>query len=241
MTERVVAAQRESAPLLRISALKTCITAIGVRAELIHIPKALIERLLVWKPREASIADSLIPIELHLERLMEPSRTNEINPQIPTQTDLLLNAEVVLVVIRCFECSTRERVQADCQRTGRRARLNSSTGSAAGTKDRLERMVRICRRVDCTSSDAGGDADAADLAPDATNERRIVGRVHRGKIGNLHGNDVAENSKAAMNRQPRSQLIGEGNSRLINEQWRGGKQVVGISHYHFVQRFIGVV
>ena len=102
-------------------------------------------------------------------------------------------------------------------------------------------MVRIRRGIDRTSSDAGSDADAADLATDSTNERRIVGCVHRGKIGNLHGNDVVEDSKAAMNRHSRTQLIGKGNSRLIDKQRRGRKQVVDISQYHFVQRFIGVM
>src|ERR1035438_5260399 len=78
----------------------------------------------------------------------------------------------------------------------------------------------------------------SDLASDSTNERRIIGRVHRGEIGNLHRNDVAENSKSDVNRQLRTQLIGKGNSRLIDKRRRGGKQVVGISHYHFDQRFI---
>ena len=81
MTERVVAVQRESAPLLRIGDLKSGITAVGVGAKLIDIPESLIEWLLVRKRREASIADRLIPIELHLERLMEPSRTDEIDAQ----------------------------------------------------------------------------------------------------------------------------------------------------------------
>src|ERR1035438_7166224 len=131
VTERIVGVQRESVPLLRIGRLKSGIAAIGIRAKLIHIPKPLIDRRLVWKRREASIADRLIAVELRLEGLMEPSCTDEINPQIPTRTDLLLSAEIVLVVIRCFECSTREGVQADRERTGRRAGLNSRAGSAA--------------------------------------------------------------------------------------------------------------
>ena len=126
--------QRESAPLLRVSGLKSGITAVGVRAKLIHISKALIERLLVWKRREAAVADRLIAIELHLERLMEPARADEVDPQAAPRADLLLNAEVVLVVIRRFERSAREGVQADCQRTGRRAGLNSRAGRAPERK-----------------------------------------------------------------------------------------------------------
>src|ERR1700752_447269 len=102
-------------------------------------------------------------------------------------------------------------------------------------------MVRVCRRIDGTTGIAGSDADAADLATDSTNERRIVGCVHRCKIGNLHGNDVAENSKSAVNRQTGTQLISKRNSRLIDEQRGGRKQVANISYYNLVQRFIGIM
>jgi len=43
VTERVVAVQRESAPLLGIGSLKYGITAIGVGAKLVYISEALIE------------------------------------------------------------------------------------------------------------------------------------------------------------------------------------------------------
>ncbi len=100
MTERVVPVQSQSTPLLGICGLQSGITAVGVRAKLIDIPKALIEWSLVWIRSETSIANRLIAIELHLERLMQPSCAYEIDPQVPTRTDLLLDAEVVLVVIR---------------------------------------------------------------------------------------------------------------------------------------------
>ena len=70
MAERVVAAQSQSAPLLGINGLQTGIAAVGIRAELVHITEALVEGLLIRKGREASIADRLIAVELHLERLM---------------------------------------------------------------------------------------------------------------------------------------------------------------------------
>src|SRR5258708_1109665 len=161
MTERVVAVQRQSSPLLGIGCLKSGITAVGVGAKLIYIPKTLIERPLVLKRREASITNRLIAIELHLERLMKPSRAYKIHSQVPMQTELLLNAKVVLVVIRCLECPTREGVQADRQRACWCACLQSRTGSAARAKSLLERIVRVHRGVNCTSSNTGSDTDAA--------------------------------------------------------------------------------
>ena len=89
------------------------------------------------------------------------------------------------------------------------------------------------------SGDTGRDADAANLSADATDKRRIVRSVHRGKIGNLHGNDVVEDSKAAMNRGIAEKLVGEGNPRLVNEQRRCRKQVVNISEDDLIQRLIG--
>ena len=129
MTEGVVAAQRQAAPLLRIGDLKSGIIAVGAGAKLVDIAESLIERLLVGKRRKASIADCLVAVQLHLVRLMEPARADVIHAQVAARTDLLLNAEVVLVVIRRLERSAGKGVQADGQRTGRCARLNPAQGA----------------------------------------------------------------------------------------------------------------
>src|ERR1035438_982368 len=238
MTERVVSSQRQSSPLLGIGGLKSGVTAIGVRAKLIDVPKSLIERPLVRKRSKAPVANRLIAIELHLERLMESSCAYKIHPQIPAQAHLLLNAQVVLVVIRCFERSTREGVQADCQRACRCTLLNSRARRAAGAKNRLERIVRIHGSIDCAPGHTGSETNAADLATNSPNKRRIVGGVHGGKIGNLHGNNVVEDSKSAVNRHLRKKLICDGNPRLVDKQRRGGKQVMDISQYNLVQRLL---
>src|ERR1700735_4882414 len=99
-------------------------------------------------------------------------------------------------------------------------------------------MIRACGRLNRTTGHARCDTYPTDLAADSTNERRIVGRVHRSKIGNLHGNDVIENSKSAMHSQSRMQLISEGNSWLVDKQWGGRKQIVDVSQYDVIQRFI---
>src|SRR5580704_6732797 len=100
MAECVVAAQSQSAPLLGIDGLQTGIAAVGIRAELVHIAETLVERLLIRKGREASIADCLIAVELHLERLMQSAGSNEIGAQIAACPDLLFDAKVVLIVVR---------------------------------------------------------------------------------------------------------------------------------------------
>ena len=59
-------------------------------------------------------------------------------------------------------------------------------------------MVRVCGGVDCAAGDARSDTNPAYLTADPTDKRRIIGRVHGGEIGNLHGNDVVEDPESPM-------------------------------------------
>src|SRR5208282_3797745 len=102
VTEGIIPVKSQSSPLLRVGRLKSGITAVGVRAKLIHISKTLIEWLLVGVRSKTSIAHRLVAIELHLERLMESPCAYEINPQASKRANLLIDAKVVLVVIGCL-------------------------------------------------------------------------------------------------------------------------------------------
>ena len=90
----------------------------GAGLELGDVSKALIERLLVGKWRKASVADVLVAVELHLVGFVQSARAHEVGAQVAARADLLLDAEIVLVVVRGLERSRGEGVQADGQRTG---------------------------------------------------------------------------------------------------------------------------
>ena len=88
------------------------IAVVGIGAELVHIAEALVERLLNQKGREASIADGLITVELYLEGLVPSTRADEVRAEIAACPDLLLNAKVVLIVVRGLERPAREGVRS---------------------------------------------------------------------------------------------------------------------------------
>src|ERR1700734_798848 len=108
MTESVVAAQSQAAPLLRIGSLQSVVDAVCASLKLGDGSESLIERPLVRKWRKASIADVLITVELNQVRFMQPTSTHIVGSQVAARSDLLLDAEVVLVVVRRLEGSRGE-------------------------------------------------------------------------------------------------------------------------------------
>ena len=136
MAEGIVGAQGQASPLLRIGSLQSVVDAVGAGAELGDGCKALVERLPIGKGREASVADGLIAVELLLKGLVQSARSHIVGAHAAVRAGLLLNAEIVLVVVRRLERSSGKGVQAYRQRTGSLARLDASARRAAGTKRR---------------------------------------------------------------------------------------------------------
>ena len=81
MAVGVVSAQRQAGKLLGYAGLQAGIVAARTGAEFIHAAEALIERLLIGKRCEASIAHCLISIQLYLVWLVHGTRANIINAQ----------------------------------------------------------------------------------------------------------------------------------------------------------------
>src|ERR1700685_2636407 len=81
MAVGVVSAQRQAGKLLGYAGLQAGIVAACTGAEFIHAAAALIERLLIGKRREASIADGLISVQLNLVWLMHSARAHIIDAQ----------------------------------------------------------------------------------------------------------------------------------------------------------------
>src|SRR5271155_817667 len=98
MAESVVSAKRQAAPLLRVGGLQSVVDAVGAGLELSDVPKALIERALVRERSEAPVADILVAVELHLVGFVQSARAHKVDAQVAAHADLLLDAEVVLVV-----------------------------------------------------------------------------------------------------------------------------------------------
>ncbi len=65
----------------------------------------------------------------------------------------------------------------------------------------LEGLIGLDGCVDGAAGYSGSDADAANLAVDAADEDRSIGRVHRAKVGDLRGDDVVEDTAAGMKGQ----------------------------------------
>ncbi len=220
MTEGVVAAQGQAAPLLRVDGLQSAVDTVRPGLELGDISKSLIERLLIGKRRKASIADVLVAVELHLVGFVQSARAHEVGAQIAARADLLLNTEIVLVVIRGLERSRGEGVQADGQRTGWCAWLDSRAGRAAGAEGCLKQLIGAGCRVDCACRNAGSNPQAAHLSPDAARKGGIVGSVHQAAIRNLLRDDVAEDAESGMNGGERTKLISNRDAWLVDKQRR---------------------
>ncbi len=172
---------------------------------------------------------------------MQASRPDEIGAKIALRTYLLLYAEVVLVVVRRLQRPAGKGIETDRQGTGGRTRLNPRAGRGSRTKDRLEGAVCIGSGIDCTAGHAGGYGDSSNLTARAADKGRIVGCVHRRQIGNLHWDDVIEDSKAAVNRRRREQLAGKRSARLVDKQRRCGKEIVGVAEDRLIHRSITVM
>ena len=112
MAERVVGAQREAVELLGDAGLQAGVVAAGVGAELVDAAESLVERLLVGIRRKASRADRLVAVEADLKRLMKAARAHIIDAHCAVRAQLLLDAEVVLVVVRRLERAGGEGVEA---------------------------------------------------------------------------------------------------------------------------------
>jgi len=68
-------------------------------------------------------------IELHLIRLMQTAGSNIVDTQGSMCANLLLYAEVVLIVVGAIQSSTRERIHANCEQTGWRTRCEACARS----------------------------------------------------------------------------------------------------------------
>ena len=207
----------------------------------VTVRKSLIERLLVWKWRKASVADVLVAVELHLVGFMQPPSPHVVGAQVAARPDLLFNTEVVLVVIRGLECSCREGIQADSQRTGRLTRLDACTRRAARSEDSLKRLVSADRCVNSASRNPRRYSQASHLPAYTTSESRIIGSVHQTAVGDLLGEDVVEYAESCMDCGMRANLVCKRGAWLVDEQRRGCEEVMNIAQDNLIQRLIGFV
>src|SRR5208337_1341088 len=182
--------QGQAAPLLRVDGLQSAVHAVRAGLELGDISKSLIERLQVGEWRKATIADVLVTVQLFLVGLVQTVRAHEVGAQVAARADLLLDAEIVLIVMRGLERSRREGVQAYGQRTGWGARLDARAGRAAGAKSCLKQLIGADCRINRASRNAGSNPEATHLSPDTAGEGGIVGSVHQAAIRNLLRDDV---------------------------------------------------
>ena len=72
---------------------------------------------------------------------------------------------------------------------------------------------------------SGALPHAAHLPADAANECRRIGRVGRGQVGNLRGDDVVEDTEAGVHHGPVCDLVGDRDARLPNQQGVAGNSV----------------
>jgi len=117
MAVRIVSAQSQAAELLRHAALQAGVVTARVGAEFVHAAEALIERLVVGKGREASVAHRLIAIQLDLIWLMHGARADVINAQRGAFDDPTLGQYAKQVWTQAFKV----------------IRKNDRTGSTSGT------------------------------------------------------------------------------------------------------------
>ncbi len=142
----------------------------------------------------------------------------------PCAFSFLLDAEVVLVVVRRFECAGREGIEADGERASWPARRETCARRPAGFEERLELLVRGGGSAGGAVGDAGRNRKAAHLAADAADEGGRIRRVGGGEIGNLCRNNVVEDAEAEMDHGSWSDLVGERDAGLPNQQRSGGEQ-----------------
>ena len=146
-----------------------------------------------------------------------------------------------MVVIRGLECSCREGVQADSQRTGCLTRLNACTRRAARFEDCLKRVVGADRCVNSASRNPRRYSQASHLPADPTSKSRIIGSVHQTAVGDLLGNDVVEHAEPCMDCGMRAELVCKRDAWLVDEQRRRCKEVMNIAQNNLIQRLIGIV
>src|ERR1700676_865614 len=149
MTIGVVSAQRQAGELLADAGLQAGVVAARIGTEFVDGPEAPIERLIVGEWREASRANSLVSVQLHLIWLMHAVGATVIDAQRAAGTNFALDAKAPLQEVGRLQRAAGKGIQVHCQRTGWRARRYPDAGRAAGSKPSLKVLIRLCGRIDC--------------------------------------------------------------------------------------------
>ena len=114
--------------------LEAGVVAVGVGAEFVNAAESLVEGLRIGVRSETAGADGLIAVQADLKRLVQAARADITDANSAVRAQLLLDAEVVLVVIRRFERACGEGSEVDCERAGRCAGGDSGAGGAPALK-----------------------------------------------------------------------------------------------------------
>src|ERR1035441_8416525 len=116
MAERIVGAHSQAGKLLRRAGLQARVVAACAGAELIDVAKTRIERLIVGERREATVAYSLVAIQLDLVRLLHGARPNVIDPQRAACTEFALQPKAPLKEVRRLQRAAGKHVEIDGKR-----------------------------------------------------------------------------------------------------------------------------
>ena len=148
---------------------------------------------------------------------MDGAGANIIDTQSPSRTQLSLYSKAPFEEVGSLECAGREGVEVDSEWAGWGGGRNSSARIPVAIEEGLEGLIGLNGCVHGTSGYSGSDANATNLAVDAADEDRCVWRVHRAKVGHLSGNDVVEDTAAAMKGRLLIELVGGGCPWLIDK------------------------